>query len=161
MSRNGSVTAVTLRISAHHGRSRTSRHAREACPVARSTTYRTIEASRQRKETIIAAENPSSAYLINRYEPPQMAARAASSVTWRADMDAVQCRRAQTQAQMKIRGGPDQNRLCIGLRSRGGLRVRRLRRAVGLLVGLLRVVLVGTGVGRGGGLTVALGGAVV
>ncbi len=38
MSRNGRVTAVVLRISAHHGRSRTSRHARDACPVTRNTT---------------------------------------------------------------------------------------------------------------------------
>ena len=66
ISRNGAVTAVTPRISAHFGRSRTSRHAAPASPIERSTTNSTSDASRQRAETIIAAEKPSSAYLISR-----------------------------------------------------------------------------------------------
>ena len=67
ISRNGAATAVTLRISAHHGPlAHVTPRAPTPGPCERSTTNSTAEASRHRAETIIAAEKPSSAYLISR-----------------------------------------------------------------------------------------------
>ena len=58
ISRNGAATAVTARITAHLGRSRRSRSVGPASARERSTANRTAEASRQRSETIAAAEKP-------------------------------------------------------------------------------------------------------
>ena len=66
ISRNGAATAVTARISAHHGRARRSATVGPAIARERSTIHSTSDASRQRADTIAAAEKPSSAYLISR-----------------------------------------------------------------------------------------------
>ena len=86
ISRNGAVTATVPRISAHPGRARMSASAPRAAP--RSAIKQHERGKRGAAETIIGALNPSSAYLISRYEPPQIAASAASRPIWRGDMAA-------------------------------------------------------------------------
>jgi hypothetical protein len=70
----------------------------------RSATSSTSAATNVRPQTIIGALKSSSAYLISRYEPPQIADSAASSPIWRGVM-ASQCGSEPPQAEMTILEG--------------------------------------------------------
>ena len=86
MSMNGTATDTVPSTTAQPGRRRRSASAPRAAP--RSAIRSTSAASAVRPQTIIGALRSSSAYLISRYEPPQIAARAASSAIWRGVMAA-------------------------------------------------------------------------
>src|SRR4051812_17224216 len=85
MSRNGAAIPIAPNSSASHGRVLTSLHVRlPGSPCAARIAHRTTAATPVRMHTTSAGENPSSAYLMSRYEEPQTTASAARSSDWRA-----------------------------------------------------------------------------
>ena len=86
ISMNGAATDTVPSTIAQPGRRRMSASAPRAAP--RSAISSTSAASAVRPHTIIGALKSSSAYLISRYEPPQIAASAASRPIWRGVMTA-------------------------------------------------------------------------
>ena len=89
---NGSATASVPSSSAERGRERSSLPTWRTEPepiVVRIRTSSTTAAIATRLQTIIGAERSSSAYLISRYEPPQIADRRPSSPIWRGDIGPV------------------------------------------------------------------------